>query len=113
MEVVKLKKSLLNKQWVDILTELGAVDKKLNQAFPSSVYMSAEDIKHVRANTKAKLKKQFSYASKKVIVYSEAMDFLNLGASSRLELAIKPGYALVDRTEIEREINEMKNWKDV
>jgi len=108
MKLVKIKKSLLKKDWVAILTELGAVNQKLKQAFPSSVYMSAEDIKTVRANTKVQLKKEHKYISKKHLDYSEAMHFLNLGASSRFETALKSGYVLVDTDEIQCETREIQ-----
>lgn len=107
MELIKIKKSLLKKNWVAILTELGAVNEKLKQAFPGSVYMSAADIKTVRANTKAQLKKEHKSITKKHLDYSEAMHFLNLGASSRFENALKPGYVLVDTDEIQRETMEL------
>lgn len=106
MKLVKFKKSLLKKNWDEILENFGAVDRKAMKAFPSEVYMSKEDIKEVRKNYMGKLLKQYKGYTKKYLESAEAMEFLNLGANGTLEDAIKPGYALVDVEAIEAEKNE-------
>lgn len=91
MRVVKLTKRDLKKGWGHILNKCGLVYE--NRAEPGNLYMSKQDIEEVRIQYRAELRKE--KLPPKRIAYSEGWAFLNLGANTKLEFAIKPGFALV------------------
>lgn len=98
MKVIKLKKSYL-KDPETLLRKVGAV--KDSKGLPSFVYISKEDYKTLRNNTKKCIKNTNPWASINAINYGTEFQLLDLGPNQGLEDAIKPGYALIDLEGIE------------
>lgn len=93
MKVVKIKKSDLNLTLEDLLTKLKLVQGE--QAFPERLYMSKEDEKVLRKNIIKKFKKEYPGLNNRALMSSVGMYFLNLGPSTLLSNAIKPGYVVI------------------
>lgn len=93
MEIVKIKKTDLNLTLEKLLNKFGLV--KDNRAYPERLCLSKEDEKILRKNIEQKFKKDFPKLSKKALQTSVGMYWLNLGPSSRLDQAIRPGYAII------------------
>lgn len=104
MMQVKLSKRILNMEPSDILVKLGAWSQDLKHAYPSRVFVSAEDYKTIKKNLAARYKKMFPYASRRRISCEVGMDLLGFGPNQSLEKAVRPGYALVDYNGIKEDI---------
>jgi hypothetical protein len=97
--VVKLKKKNLNGRLSDLMYALDLVftEEGTKQAHPERAYFSKEDIKTLHSNIRKLAKKDFPGASKKRLDNVVAMEDLNLGPNRSLDVAIRPGYAIVMR----------------
>ena len=93
MKVVKLRKSDLNLTLEKLLSKMGLVDG--GRAYPDCLHLSKEDEKTLRGNIEKKFKKEYPNLDSQRMKSSVAMYFLNLGPSTRISSALKPGYAVV------------------
>lgn len=97
MKIVKIRKSYLNLTLEKLLDKMGLINGQ--RAYPDCLHLSKEDEKTLRTNIEKKFKKEYPNLDNRRLKSSVAMYFLNLGPSTRLSDAIKPGYAIVTKPE--------------
>lgn len=96
MRLLKLKKQHY-KNLELLLQDAGLVVG--NQAYPSNLHISLVTQKKINKEIKAAFKKQYPGISKRKLDSVTGMHFLNLGPSTILQEAIKPGYAIIEELE--------------
>lgn len=93
MKEVKIS-HLLNSNLITFLKKVGAAPGPVG--YPSEVFLSERDAATLKRNNRKKFRKEYRYASKKVIDISIGTAWLQLGPNTTLGKAIRPGYALID-----------------
>jgi hypothetical protein len=97
MKQFRIKKADLRKGPLHVLTLVGAVAVELSRAYPSHVYMSAEDYAELKRNFAKDIKKLMGKTgTRKSIAYEVAIDMLNFGPSTVISSSVRPGYVIVD-----------------
>lgn len=94
MKIVKLTKSMLKLSPGELLIKIGAV--RGNMGYPGNVYISREDAKELKKNLRISFKKIYPNINKTKLDNAVALEWLNYSPNESLELAIKPGYLIVD-----------------
>ena len=95
-KVVKLRKSDLKLEATDFLRKMGVVKGKL--AHPGKVHVNEVTYNALLRTQHNLFKKEYPNLKKRALTAAIAMHMFNYGPSTKLGVALKPGYALVDTT---------------
>lgn len=94
LKVMKLKKSDYS-NLEGLLKRAGLVDDESKRAFPQRIFISKCDSKKFIKEITKTFKKEYPYLNTNKIKTSVGMYWLNLGPSEAVDVAVKPGYALI------------------